>query len=372
MIHKPYILLLSVLLLLNSCISEFIPQTSEDKEILVVEGLITDQPGANSIKLSKSMPLGGRSAAKPLSGCVVTVFDNLGSKVTFTESEAGNYIPSSSFHGVIGRIYTLNVKLNSALNNISYESFPMEMKSIPEIDSVYYEKKIIVASSGSGQPQEGCQIYLNTQDPTNQCKFYRWEYAETWEFILPYAVANKTCWISSNSDVINIKNTSAFTEDKINRYPLNFISNETDRLRVKYSILVKQYSLNEDEYLYWEKLQNISQQVGGLYDIIPSSIPSNVYSQNDPTEKVLGYFSVSASSSKRIFIKDNFIGLVDLYKDCAQDTIFNFNPIPNLNSTVWVIIEHTLPPPSYRIITYSKGCADCTARGTNIIPDFWK
>jgi hypothetical protein len=81
---------------------------------------------------------------------------------------------------------------------------------------------------------------------------------------------------------------------------LKFISNLTDRLRVGYSILVDQYSLNEDEYLYWEKLQSITEQVGGLYDIIPSPVPSNVYCVDDPNEKVLGYFSVSANTSKRL------------------------------------------------------------------------
>ena len=138
--------------------------------------------------------------------------------------------------------------------------------------------------------------------------------------MLPYSVPplrNKVCWISSNSNVINIKSTSVLEEDRISGYPLNFISNLTDRLRVKYSILVNQYSLNEDEYLYWEKFQNITEQVGGLYDIIPSSVPSNVYCLDDPNEKVLGYFSVSANSSKRIFIKDNFSGLFTPYTDSA-------------------------------------------------------
>jgi hypothetical protein len=371
MTKKTYIFFFILLLFLNSCITQFIPQTSEDKEILVVEGLITDQQGTNSIKLSKSLPLGGRSASRPLSGCIVIVSDNLGNNVTFSETSAGYYIPPDSFKGEIGLAYTLHINANNVSNNLNYESIPVEMKPVPVIDSVFYEKLTLVASNGASTPQEGCQIYVNTHDPLNQCKFYRWEFDETWEFILPYAVPNKICWVSDNSDVINIKSTSVLAEDKITRFPLNFISNENDKLRVKYSILVKQYSLNEDEYLYWEKLQNISQQVGGLYDIIPSSISSNVYSPDDPTEKVLGYFSVSASTTKRLFIKDNFSGLIDLYKDCAQDTVFNGRPIANLNSTVWVIIDHPMPPPSYKIITYSKGCADCTARGTKIKPDFW-
>jgi hypothetical protein len=134
---------------------------------------------------------------------------------------------------------------------------------------------------------------------------------------------------------------------------------------------VNQYSLNEDEYLYWQKLQNFSEQVGGLYDMIPSSIPSNVYCTDDPNETVLGYFSVSASSSKRIFIKDRFAGLVNQYINCPADTVYGNGPIQNLNNTVWVIITVSMPPPPYRVITYTKGCADCTVRGTTVEPDFW-
>lgn len=107
--------------------------------------------------------------------------------------------------------------------------------------------------------------------------------------------------------------------------------------------------------------------------MIPSGVPSNVYSVDDPNEKVMGYFSVSANSSKRIFIKDNFSGLFTPYTDnaCIGDTIFGNWPIPNLNTYVWIIIEHTVPPPPYNVITYSRGCADCTVRGTNTPPDFW-
>jgi hypothetical protein len=371
MIKRSQIFLVSVLLLLNSCITQFIPKTSEDKEILVVEGLITDQPALSSVKLSKSFPLGGKSSAMTLSGYIITVSDDLGSIVNFTETSPGTYSPPGSFIGVAGRIYTLHIKSNSASNGINYESFPVEMKVVPPIDSIYYEKKTIVEGDNNNNKQEGCQIYLNTHDPTNQCKFFRWEYTETWKFLIPYSVKNQVCWISSNSDIINVKSTVVLSEDKIIKYPLNFISNLTDRLRVKYSILVKQYSLNEDEYLYWEKLQSIGEHVGGLYDIIPSSVPGNVFSLTDPNERVLGYFSVSATTSKRIFIKDYFAGTVTPYTDarCIADTIPGNGPVPDLNNTVWILVQSSLPP--YIVTTNDKGCSDCTLRGTNVKPDFW-
>jgi hypothetical protein len=367
------VILFSLMLLLNNCIVQFIPETNEDQELLVVEGLITDQPEPNTVKLSKSQPLGIRKASKPLSGCNVWITDDLGSEYSLLEDIAGTYVTDpENFQGEIGRRYTLHIQTSANYDNLNYESLPVEMKPVPPIDSIYYEKMILKENEGGWPEEEVCQVYLNTHDPADQCKFYRWEFSETWEFRLPYsAVTNRICWLSNNSDRINIKSTSALGEDRISRYPLNYISNQTDRLRVKYSMLVHQYSLNEEEFLYWEKLKNITEEVGGLYDITPSAIPSNISCIEDPGNKVLGYFSVSARSSKRIFIRENFAGIINLYSRCISDTVYGRGPIEGLGSNVW-LLEEVDETPYYRLITENKGCADCTVRGTNIEPLFWK
>jgi hypothetical protein len=144
-------------------------------------------------------------------------------------------------------------------------------------------------------------------------------------------------------------------------------------LSVKYSILVNQYSLNEDEFSYWEKLQNISDNAGGLYDVTPMVIPSNIYNIDDPEEIILGYFSVSAVASKRIFIRDKFSGLPNLYWYCATDTVWGFGAIPKLNIEVWLLEDHPFPfnQPPWRVTTIYKECADCTTRGTNVRPSYW-
>jgi hypothetical protein len=135
---------------------------------------------------------------------------------------------------------------------------------------------------------------------------------------------------------------------------------------------VNQFSLNEDEYLYWERLKNTIDQTGGLYDIIPAIIPNNMYCIEEPDKKVLGYFSVSAVSSKRIFVKDKFSGFDTQYMNCIEDTIHGLGDIPGLNSTIWVLIDKTyIINDPQRIVTSSRACADCTTRGTTIKPVFW-
>ena len=362
---------LLLLLLLNSCVATFIPNIEEEKELLVVQGMITDKDVTDTIKLSKSLPLGEKSAARPVTGCIVTLSDDLGSKINLGESSAGTYITPRFFHADPGRSYTLHIVTNSAFGNFNYESSPMEMKPVPPIDSIFYEKTVIEKAEGFFKGVNGSQIYLNTHDPENICRFYRWDFSETWVLRLLFPVENMTCWISDKSHTVNIKSTAALNESRIIRYPIQYINNATDRLKTKYSILINQYSMNEDEYIYWQKIQNIAVDVGGLYDAIPASVPSNMRCIEDPAEKVLGYFSVSAKSTKRIFIKDNFEGIINRYDHCPTDTIPYADP-PGLGIYVWILDDEPYMIPPFKILTNNKGCADCTVRGSNVKPDFWE
>lgn len=363
---------------LSSCITQFIPETDENTEMLVVEGLITDQPEVYRIKLTRSLPLGERNQSVNLHGCTVWVTDDIGKVSYFREDIDGTYVSSpSEFIGRIGRKYKLHVNTNdSFINHYTYESYPMEMFPVPPIDTIFYQKRNLEPAQGSSIVPEGCQVYIETHDPDNLCRFFRWDYQETWEIRIPFSrPVNKTCWVSEKSDDINLKSTSGLSENLISKYPLKLITTVTDRLKYKYSMMVNQYSLNSDEFEYWDKLKAVTQDVGSLYDITPASIPNNIYCIENPAQKVLGYFSVSAKKSKRLFIHDNFRGVANMYATCIHDTIFENNPvIPNLNISVWILESNQGPSasPPFVAITYDKGCADCTLRGTIVKPDFWK
>jgi hypothetical protein len=363
-------------LLLSGCITRFIPETTENQELIVVEGLVTDQPEPNIVKLSKSMPLGKKSTAIPLNGCNVYISDNFGNTTFLEQTDPGTYSSDPAlFRGIAGRKYTLKIVTNTnTLRGYTYQSLPMELKPVPSIDTIYYKKILLQPPAGNLPAQEACQIYLDTHDEEDKCKFYRWDFSETWEFQLPFSYPlNKTCWLTAGSASINIKNTNILSENRINGLKVNYINSESDKLKVKYSIMVNQYSVNQNEFDYWEKLQSFTEEVGSLYDITPASIPSNIFCIENPGEPALGYFSVSAKSSKRIMIDEYFSGIVNLYSDCISDTIYNGAEISGLGSYTWILEDRPWPPtnPPYQVITKIRGCADCTIRGTNIKPDFW-
>lgn len=364
-------ILIPILFLLGGCVTQFVPEVDETRQLLVVEGTVTNNPGPYLIKISKSFPLGQKSASQAVTGCIVTITDDLGGSYSLTPASAGNYYTLPDFRGIIGRKYSLHIQTPDRL---TYESYPMELKAVPPVDSIYYQKLTLVKPEAYTTGAEGAQIYLSTHDPVNACRYYRWDFAETWEIRLPFSrPVNKVCWINEQSSDIFIKSTTALTEDIIIHYPIKFVDNNTDRLKFRYSILVNQYSLSPEEYLYWEKLRAVTQNVGGLYDVIPAAIPNNLYCIEKPSEKVLGYFSVSGKASMRKFIREGFRGVINMYSDCISDTIHTMIPPSGVNQYVWVLESEAGPclicP--YQVLTTIRGCADCTVRGSNIKPPYW-
>ncbi len=53
--NRYLILIIVSISLIAGCITQFIPETDESSDILVVEGIITDQDRTNRIKISKNV-----------------------------------------------------------------------------------------------------------------------------------------------------------------------------------------------------------------------------------------------------------------------------------------------------------------------------
>jgi hypothetical protein len=357
-----------LLLMASGCTTEFIPEISNNKVQLVIEGLISDQYASNKVKLSTSVPVGSPLVQKPVKGAIVAVTDENGEIARLTEKVAGTYSTDSlTFRGRVGGKYSLKIKLNGK----DYETDFIEMQPVPSIGALYYEKVVVSASDNSNEVGEGCKIYLDSYDPSGQCRYFRWEYDETWEYIIPYPVVNRVCWISDHSGEILVKNTEAYSQSRVTKFPLLFINNKTDKLKVKYSMLVKQYSINAAEYDFWEKIKNVSLNVGGLYDRTPVSVAGNVRCTTNPSEVVNGFFSVASVATERLFVKEKFLGQPSFYSYCATDTVYGTLPEEGLNTTYWVIEDYANEVPAWWVTTEYRECGDCTKEGTKVRPPFW-
>ena len=317
-VSKNIIIPLFILFGLGGCIEPFTPNIDESEESLVIEGQITDQAGDHYIHISRTAPYNDPHKI-PEPDCDVEVVDNYGNIFEFYESDPGVYkqwLPKDFLN--IGTQYKLKVITADEKN---YESdFDELLSPSPPIDSIYY--KIETRETNYNNPLYGIQFYLDLDAPDDFSKNYRWELEETWEYEAGYRIQYYwdgtlvlpvndpfflfRCWSTERIPKIYTSTTHYSTSNTINKFPLHYVSNISDRLKIKYSLLVKQYSLSNTAYDYWFQVQKQSQESGGLYETQPARIRGNISNVNDPEELVLGFFNASSVTQKRIFVSEPF------------------------------------------------------------------
>jgi hypothetical protein len=75
-----------------------------------------------------------------------------------------------------------------------------------------------------------------------------------------------------------------------------------------YYLAIKQYSISEEVYRFWNIVQQQAQNTGGLFDVTPKSIRGNMESISDANEEVLGVFSASDVHEKILYVNRNITG----------------------------------------------------------------
>lgn len=380
-VNKYHILFL-LLLTCDSCIEPFEPVIEESQEVLVINGMITDQPGMHYVEISRSTPY-NEPFYQPVGGCVVMVTDENGDMIHFLEGEWGKYsadLPGSFL--AVGKAYSLQV---FTPDQREYRSEYDTLLACPLIDTIYYE----VETRETPDPDfilGGIQFYMDMTGAASDSRNFMWQLEETWEYraalFSQYIWRGKEekvekyrsndlfkCWKTLPVMEIYTETTRNLSVNAFKKNSLNFVSNETDRLKVTYSLLVKQQSLTRRSYVYWEKMKAQSSETGGLYETQPSSAIGNIYNTSDPDEVVLGIFYATQQQSRRIMVNNHFdfkipYLICEWYSAAGAFQIGTDFPY-YLKSGHW-----TYYGPPY--LTADQICFDCRIRGgINVKPDYW-
>ena len=87
-------IILLVFVISIGCKDEFLLETKDYKSYLVIDGMITNEPGPYSIKLTKSSPV-SEYGEIPYEGCTITLFEKEGQSEILKEISPGNYQTSN-------------------------------------------------------------------------------------------------------------------------------------------------------------------------------------------------------------------------------------------------------------------------------------
>ena len=396
-------ILLSIVL---GCTTPYSYQTNGFEDALVIEATMTDQYKNHQIKLSRTYKLDGK---KPTfeSKAVVYVTDDLGNKYDFQEKNE-SYISVNQFQATPGRAYQLHILTKNGRTYVSNEEKLPQQTQIEKVEAKTLTKK----------GELGVEITVNSNDPTNKSRYYRYEYDETYKIVAPKAYPKKAvavffapgsnpkgqvvfedrttevrvCYSDKKSNELILTNTNQLSEDRVTDFPIKFISSKDPIIRSRYSILVKQYVQNLAAHTFYETLKEIADIGSILSQTQPGFFYGNINPVDNPGEKVIGFFNVSSYSEKRIFF--NFTDLfpkepIPKYQYYCPSPIpeneindfyfeYCFNPnneicrgndiLDLLKSGIKTFFPNESPT-SY--LLYPVECGDCTSFSSNIKPSFW-
>ncbi len=374
-------LLLGILIVLvNSCVKEINPiLDSKQKNKVVVTALLTDQPGYQYVDVSWTSSI-KKPVPTPIKGCVISLESKNGPLRYYQEYKGKYRIKMDTNEINLASQYRIHIVLpNYQVVESSWESFFPD----PPIERLYYENEsVITRGHYNSDTAIGCQFFIDFKGNNQDSRFYKYDLTETYEFhskqplewwydgvvhhVVPPDNSKRVCYNTMNIRDVFVLSTDNLSKNEYQRLRLNFVDKFSQRLAHKYSLLVKQLSISQRSYTYWNQMKVNKHQEGGLYDNQPISIHGNFKNSTDTTLDVLGYFDVSKVTQKRIFVNGGY-DIID--NSCTKAALrMGLREISSSDYPVYLDGDDM----GYRAILISKACVDCTALGgTTTKPDFW-
>ncbi|MDX9695204.1 MAG: DUF4249 domain-containing protein [Bacteroidales bacterium] len=371
-------LVLFVFISLFGCKEEIILDSVNSSNLMVVDGSITTKAGPYKVKLSITSSVKNPTII-PLTGCTVTIQENSGISELLNESEPGIYYTSSS--GLQGRIgFSYKITILTPYGK-EYVSDFQEIKQPIEIDSVYADT---ITMDENYSRVLGYKFFVDTKRAELKENYFLWHLSETYKYKADFKVyafsfggdfyindvdtitgldSLQICWKTQNINNIYTGKTSNLSIPQIIHQPLHFVGADSKRLIDRYSLYMEQYTIDEETYNFWSKVEEQISQENILITKQPYNIKGNVKNVKNINDNALGYFTVASVTSKRIFVsrKPYFIFH---YPMCYIDRNLDHTNVP-------VIIYYVMDDEGLGIV--QPDCIDCRSEGGYLEkPDFWE
>lgn len=249
-------------LALFSCEETIALDIQQAEPRIIVEGLVTNQPGHQYVKLTRTIPFGSKEQIPAVSGATVYVLDAYGAVFEYEETEPGYYLPETAFAGVPGVAYTLTIEADG-------ERFTAEeiMQNVPPLDSLSVRED---AEERADPEDEGrfYEVLIYGKEPQETENFYLFKFYRNDSLF-----NNNGDWVFAYDDTILGGNIQALPA------PLYYA--ESDKARME------MYPITRQAYRYYQDLSSNINNDGGMFSGQPANVRTNLEGG------ALGYFQAS-------------------------------------------------------------------------------
>lgn len=253
---------------------------------LVVEGIITNEDTAYTVKLSNTTKYSyiyDKARIYYETGATVILSDDAGVTDTLTEKKAGIYTSDSThIRGIVGRNYKIDIHTKDGRH---YQSIPETMLNVTKIDTIYVERNRSDRSKTYPNAYR-YRVYIKWQEPKDTDNYYMQ--------ITSYYWSNK--WQEQNLW------NNVFNDYSIDGKSMDIIADQ-GYVGGDFSLKVNLYALNKNNYDFWRLLYQQRNPNEDRNVDLTVPLVGNILNVNNPSDYAIGYFQVSATSSAEVYIK---------------------------------------------------------------------
>lgn len=224
---------------------------------LVVEGLITDQPGPYSVRLSHTKGYLDQGRTPGVNGALVIVSDNQGTTDTLQQTGEGLY-QTRLLQGRPGNTYYLRTVVNG--KTYTAQSY---MPAVAPLDSLTFRYQ-----QSHMDEEKAYHPYLHFREPAGKGNYYRWNVV-----------------VDGKVDPDELAVLSDDLSDGVYAHAgMGFGLKKGQQLKVEL------YALDKPAHAFWVALVNQQNASGGPFETTPANAPGNI------SNGALGFFGASAVS----------------------------------------------------------------------------
>lgn len=330
-----------LIVLIMGCVEPIEFNVPPAESLMIIEGMISDQEGPYSVKLSRAISLDSDTLdVPPVTGASIRLHDDLGNIEDFEEVEEGLYQTRGAMKGEIGRSYHITV---TTANGEVFESTPELIRLAGEVLEIRKEFKEDRQEGLFGEiNKDHFNIYIDATQGPDSDSYTRWFMKGTYEISTspelretiyhPGAVPLKeprpcsgyttavhpsgvgtiivkvgeckccVCYVTDFEKSPQISDNLLAKDGVLNNVKIGQVAVNSATFMVKYMVTVQQMSLSREAFDFFKLINIQKEQASNIFQPSSGELIGNIKALNAET-RVVGLFWATAINEKIAFIQ---------------------------------------------------------------------
>lgn len=266
-----------------ACDQPVLLNLSDNPDIYVVEGWITDQIEFQKVRVTKTTSFSDTKNAQTIENAIVQIEEIGGQTYQYSYNENGYYRSNTTFFGRNQFFYQLKIITD---DNVTITSSLERMVTVRQIDSLWYDFFLIQDPENIREQKQVYFPIIRSSDPVDENNYYWWKAYRNGEYFNQstdiYLLSDR--FFNGNEAYVN--NFALFTYE------------------VGDTVVLEKCNISQHAFEYLSLLKSQTTSLGTNSGNSPATIKGNLINQTNPNELVLGHFGAISIKSNSVIIEE--------------------------------------------------------------------